>query len=147
MLGVALYNGLAETMSQGRDKVELPEDEKAVPSEEPDTTPRQEDEAFLIVNGVDPFPLKQPTVSIGRRIDNGLVLNDPRVSRVHAELRAIRGRYVVFDMDSSGGTYVNGQRIKHSVVYDGDVISLAGVLLVFRQRNLPRPDLRKTAMF
>jgi pSer/pThr/pTyr-binding forkhead associated (FHA) protein len=105
------------------------------------------EEAFLIVNGVDLFPLKLAVVSIGRRIDNALVLNDPRVSRTHAELRAFDGRYVLFDLNSRGGTYVNGKKIEHSVVYDGDVISLAGVHLIFRQKNLPRPDLKETSMF
>lgn len=123
------------------------DDRRTEPFDEWDSTPRQAEEAFLIINGVDLFPIKQTVISIGRRIDNVLVLNDPRVSRAHAELRCIRNRYVIFDMDSSGGTYVNGQRVKHSVVYDGDVISLAGVHMIFRQKNLPRPDLNKTAMF
>jgi pSer/pThr/pTyr-binding forkhead associated (FHA) protein len=134
-------------MALGRDQVEFNKGDETAPFDDLDNTPRQEDEAFLIVNGVDLFPIKQAIVSMGRRIDNVLVVNDPRVSRTHAELRCIHGRYVVFDMDSSGGTYVNGQRVKHSVVYDGDVISLAGVHMIFRQRNLPRPDLKKTAMF
>ena len=114
---------------------------------EPETDPRLVEEAFLILNGSDLFPLKQSIVSIGRRIDNVLVLNDPRISRAHAELRRFRGRFVIFDMDSSGGTYVNGKRVTHSLLYDGDVVSLAGVQLIFRQKDLPRPDLNKTAMF
>lgn len=107
----------------------------------------QGEDAFLIINGIDLFPLKLSITSIGRKIDSVLVLNDPRVSRRHAEVRCFKGRFVVFDMNSSGGTYVNGHRITHSLVYDGDVISLAGVQLVFRQKNLPRPDLNKTATF
>ena len=117
------------------------------PSDESDTSPQQAEDAFLVVNGIDLFPLKLSVTSIGRKIDNELVLNDPRVSRRHAELRCFRGRFVIFDMGSSGGTYVNGHRVSHSVVYDGDVISLAGVQIVFRQKNIPRPDLNKTAVF
>ncbi len=127
--------------------MEKTEDRSAEQFGDPNTDSQQPEDAFLIVNGVDLFPLKLPITSIGRKIDNVLVLNDPRVSRQHAELRCFRGRYVVFDVGSTGGTYVNGHRVTHSVVYDGDVISLAGVLLVFRQKNLPRPDLNKTAMF
>ncbi len=111
------------------------------------TNPRPEEEAFLVVNGADLFPLNRPIISIGRRLDNALVINDPRVSRSHAEMRCFRGRFVVFDMGSSGGTYVNGKRIAHTIVYDGDIISLAGVQLVFRQSSMPRPDLNKTAAF
>jgi len=123
------------------------DERSTAPFGEGDENPSEAGNAFLIVNGVDLFPVKQSVVSIGRRIESVLVLNDPRVSRRHAELRCIRGRYVLFDMGSSGGTYINGKRVTHSVVYDGDVISLAGVHIIFRQKNLPRPDLNKTATF
>jgi len=102
--------------------------------------------AFLIVEGVKVFPLVESVVNIGRRLDNQLVVDDPRVSRNHAQLRAIKGRFVVFDLNSTGGTFVNGQRTSQSVLYPGDVISLAGVALIFGQDNPPpRPDLKDTA--
>ena len=102
--------------------------------------------AFLIVEGVKVFPLKLPVVNIGRRLDNQLIIDDPRVSRNHAQLRAIKGRFVVFDLNSTGGTFVNGQRASQVVLYPGDVISLAGVALIFGQDNPPpRPDLKDTA--
>ena len=91
--------------------------------------------AFLIVDGTRIFSLTQSVVNIGRRIDNDLVIDDGRISRVHAQLRAIKGRFVLFDLDSRGGTFVNDQRIHQSVLYPGDVISLAGVPLVFGQEE------------
>ena len=101
--------------------------------------------AFLIVEGVKVFPLKLPVVNIGRRLDNQLIIDDPRVSRNHAQLRAIKGRFVVFDLNSTGGTFVNGQRASQTVLYPGDVISLAGVALIFGQDNPPpRLDLKET---
>lgn len=101
--------------------------------------------AFLIVDGVKVFPLTKSVVNIGRRLDNQLVIDDPRISRNHAQLRAIKGRYVIFDLNSTGGTFVNAQRTSQSVLYPGDVISLAGVPLVFGQDNPPpRPDLAET---
>jgi pSer/pThr/pTyr-binding forkhead associated (FHA) protein len=101
--------------------------------------------AFLIIEGVKVFPLKQSVVNIGRRLDNQLVIDDPRVSRNHAQLRAINGRFVMFDLNSTGGTFVNGQRANQTVLYPGDVISLAGVALIFGQDNPPpRPDLIET---
>ncbi|MBI3163068.1 MAG: DUF3662 domain-containing protein [Anaerolineales bacterium] len=106
------------------------------------------DNSFLIVEGVKIFPLNMSVVNIGRRLDNQLVIDDPRVSRNHAQLRAIKGRFVVFDLNSTGGTFVNGQRTSQSVLYPGDVISLAGVALIFGQDNPPpRPDLKDTAPF
>lgn len=104
------------------------------------------EDAFVIVDGVKVIPLTTPLVRIGRRLENNLVLDDPRVSRTHAELRAINGRYVLFDLNSTGGTFVNGLRITQSVVYPGDVISLAGVNLVYGQKNPPpRIDLKDTS--
>ncbi len=109
---------------------------------EPETIPEN---AFLIVDGVKVFPLKGTVVNIGRRLENHLVIDDPRVSRTHAQIRIIKGRYVIFDLNSTGGTFVNGQRNNQSVLYPGDVISLAGVTLVFGQDNPPpRPDLKAT---
>ncbi|NJC98143.1 MAG: FHA domain-containing protein [Anaerolineae bacterium] len=102
--------------------------------------------AFLIIEGVKVHPLTEAVVNIGRRLENHLVIDDPRISRNHAQLRAIKGRFVLFDLNSTGGTFVNGQRTSQTVLYPGDVISLAGVTLIFGQDNPPpRPDLVETS--
>jgi pSer/pThr/pTyr-binding forkhead associated (FHA) protein len=93
--------------------------------------------AFLIVGGTRVFPLNQAVTNIGRRLDNHLVVDDPRVSRYHAQIRYVRGRFILFDLNSTGGTYINGQRVNQSVLYPGDVISLAGLPIVFGQDNPP----------
>lgn len=114
--------------------------------EPPQATEVNPENAFLIVNGVKVFSLDQTVINIGRRMDNQLVIDDPRISRNHAQLRAIKGRYVIFDLNSTGGTYINGQKISQSVLYPGDVISLAGVTLVFGQDNQPmRSELTDTS--
>ena len=89
--------------------------------------------AFLIVQGTRIFPLTRSVINIGRRLDNHLVIDDPRISRSHAQLRVVKGRYMLFDLNSTGGTFVNNQRINQSILYPGDVISLAGVMLIFGQ--------------
>lgn len=102
--------------------------------------------AFLIIEGVKVHPLNESVVNIGRRLENQLVIDDPRVSRNHAQLRAIKGRFVLFDLNSTGGTFVNGQRTSQTVLYPGDVISLAGVALIFGQDNPPsRSDTSNTS--
>jgi hypothetical protein len=97
--------------------------------------------AFLIIGGTKVFTVDQMVVNIGRRLDNHVVIDDPRVSRYHAQIRYVRGKFVIFDLNSTGGTYVNGQRTSQSVLYPGDVISLAGLPIIFGQDN-PPPGLR-----
>lgn len=97
--------------------------------------------AFLIVKGSQVFALDSTVINIGRRSDNHLVIDDARVSRVHAQIRLIKGKFVIFDLDSLGGIHVNNQRINQAVLYPGDVISLAGVPLVYGQES---PDLGET---
>ncbi|HEX7975384.1 MAG TPA: FhaA domain-containing protein [Anaerolineales bacterium] len=89
--------------------------------------------AFLIVDGTQVVPLTQAVINLGRRADNQVVIEDPRVSRVHAQLRVVKGRFVIFDLDSTGGTFVNGEEVHQCALYPGDVISMAGVPLVFGQ--------------
>jgi pSer/pThr/pTyr-binding forkhead associated (FHA) protein len=95
--------------------------------------------AFLVLQGTRVIPLNQPVVKIGRRLDNHIILQDPRVSRSHAEIKLINDRFVIFDLNSTGGTYVNGRRSTQSVLYPGDVISLAGVIFIYSQEMPARP--------
>jgi len=87
--------------------------------------------AYLIVQGAHTFELTQPTVRIGRALDNDLILEDLRVSRYHAQLRCRYRRYILQDMGSRGGTTVNGFPIQEIVLRPGDVISLSGVDLIY----------------
>jgi pSer/pThr/pTyr-binding forkhead associated (FHA) protein len=90
-------------------------------------------QAYLIVDGSQIFPLTGGVVSIGRSPNNDLVIQDRRVSRSHAQLRLVSSRYVIFDLNSTGGTYVNDHPVNQMALYPGDVISLAGVSLVYGQ--------------
>ena len=86
---------------------------------------------YLVVDGWRGFSIVEPVTNIGRSSDNHLVIDDLRVSRKHAQLRLIHGRHVIFDLDSTGGTFVNGQRVVQCVLYPGDVITLAGLPLIY----------------
>jgi hypothetical protein len=89
--------------------------------------------AFLIVDGLQIFPLRQAVINIGRRTDNHLVIEDVRISRLHAQLRVVRSQFVIFDLESTGGTWVNGERVRQKVLQPGDVISLSGLPIIYGQ--------------
>lgn len=99
---------------------------------------------FFIVNGSRIFPLDKPIINIGRRATNDLVIDDMRVSRDHAQMRAIRGVYVLFDLNSTGGTFVNGHRISQRSLTPRDVISLAGIPLVYGQDTYDSHEMGQT---
>lgn len=91
------------------------------------------DNAFLIVNGAEVFPLKKSIITIGRMADNDLVIQEVRISRYHAQLRAVKGQYILVDLQSTGGTSVNGEKIQKTELYPGDVLSFAGVPVIYGQ--------------
>jgi pSer/pThr/pTyr-binding forkhead associated (FHA) protein len=93
-------------------------------------------DAFLIVNGVSTFPLHSTVINIGSAPDNQLVLNDPGISPFHAQIRFSSGRFEVFNLDSRQGTYVNGTAVSSRTLNAGDIIRLAGVLLVYGQEEI-----------
>ena len=86
---------------------------------------------FLIVEGARHVDINQSTVSIGRALDNDIILEDPRISRHHAQIRQRYGHMVLYDLDSSGGTQINGYPVEECVLHSGDVISLARVELIY----------------
>jgi len=95
------------------------------------TDPTPLPQAYLVVNGQTYVPLDRTVINIGRRRDNTIVLDDPRVSRHHCQLRYRFGAYVLYDLGSRAGTFVNDQRVSECVLQPGDVIALAGVRLVY----------------
>ena len=68
-------------------------------------------------------------VLIGRSSSCQIVLGDDTVSRRHAELRFEDGRWLLRDLGSSNGSYVNGRWVTEAEVRAGDVIHLGGCRL------------------
>jgi len=101
-----------------------------------------ERQPFLIIGGERHVELVKPLVSIGRALDNDLILGDIRVSRHHAQLRRRYGRYILYDLGSSGGTTINGYAVQECVLQPGDVISFAGAEVIYGEDpplSPPRP--------
>jgi len=61
---------------------------------------------------------------IGRNEGNDLTLNNPYISRYHAEIIPRGMNYHIRDLGSTSGTFVNGERIKQRNLKDGDSIRL-----------------------
>jgi len=57
------------------------------------------------------FELNKSTITIGRDISNDFVINDVEVSRKHAKLTLEGDRYNIEDLNSTNGTYIDGQRL------------------------------------
>jgi hypothetical protein len=55
-----------------------------------------------------------------------IVLENPKVSRLHAEVVSIDGKVMLIDRNSSNGTYVNDQKIDRRFLKDGDIIHFGG---------------------
>ena len=90
-------------------------------------------EAFFIIGGITNFPLKDSVINIGRHSENDLILEDTHVSRHHAQLRVINDHYVIFDVGSTGGIYLNGKQISQATLHTGDVCRIGTVNLIYIQ--------------
>ena len=87
--------------------------------------------------------LREARLQIGRGRENGLVLPGPEkgVSRTHAELRLENGRYIIVDLQSQNGTWINGRRVERAEVPIGAEIALGEYRLTL-QPDAPAPSPR-----
>ena len=77
------------------------------------------------------FPLKGDRVTIGRGPDNTCTLEDLAASRHHAEISTTGPSFLIKDLGSSNGTWVNRERIESHQLVDGDEIRIGGTTLMF----------------
>src|SRR5512146_320830 len=70
------------------------------------------------------YPLDKNELFIGRDLSNDIVINDPEISRRHSRLFTQGNTFVIEDLGSTNGTFVNGQRlVGPNVLRPGDVIT------------------------
>lgn len=87
----------------------------------------------LLIHGRPPIPLEQDVMNIGRSRDNHIILDDTTVSRHHLQIRLRLGRFMLFDTQSQGGTFVNGVRVKEHTLQAGDVIRIGNTQMVYME--------------
>lgn len=91
---------------------------------------------FVMRSGPTPgatYSLEGDQLIIGRDSSSAVAINDAEVSRKHARLNFQGGKYVIEDLGSTNGTFVNGQRLASpAVLKSGDVVSLGEqIVLMF----------------
>ena len=73
-------------------------------------------------------------MTIGRSHDNSIIIVDPSVSSVHAEVRRVRGAWVLKDLDSTNGTLVGDRPVdgRGLQLRPGDRVTIGAVVLRFQ---------------
>jgi pSer/pThr/pTyr-binding forkhead associated (FHA) protein len=86
-------------------------------------------------------------VTIGRLPDNRLVIDNPAVSGRHARVYREGSHYVLEDLKSTNGTFVNDKPIARHTLLDGDVILVGKHTLVFAHQDGPQTEAHKEEHF
>ena len=79
------------------------------------------------------FELNQATaISIGRARANDIVLKDVSISGQHCRIRPEQGGFVLHDLKSTNGTFVNDKRVSRHTLADGDEVQIGETVMRFR---------------
>jgi hypothetical protein len=76
------------------------------------------------------FVIQGHRTAIGRAPGNNLVIHDPDVSGRHAAIVVSNGVFVIEDLGSTNGTYLNGRKISRERLYIGDEITVGGAQII-----------------
>jgi len=75
--------------------------------------------------------LERPVVSLGRDGSNTIQLHDSEVSRNHAEVRHQNDAFLLVDLKSSNGTFVNSETVTEHALQSGDRVQIGRTLMIF----------------
>lgn len=70
------------------------------------------------------FAIGDGPMTLGRNADNSVMIASRQASRVHAEIRRMHGGFVIHDVGSSNGTFVNGVKVTTKLLEPGDLIQI-----------------------
>jgi pSer/pThr/pTyr-binding forkhead associated (FHA) protein len=90
---------------------------------------------------------KGVSLTIGRRETNDIVIDDPAVSGHHAKIDCLGDRFVLIDLQSKNGSFVNEQLINSHWLKSGDVISIGEHSLVFHYQKSKQGRGQETDQF
>jgi hypothetical protein len=83
----------------------------------------------VVADGRPPMTLVGDEVTLGRALDNAVIVDHASVSRHHARLLRRGAFWLMEDLGSSHGSYVNGQRVTSSLLRPGDELRLGAAIL------------------
>lgn len=78
------------------------------------------------------FILEKDTISIGRVKDNDIMIDDPSISRKHAKLVRMGEQYILFDLRSSNGTWVNNEKVTKYILQGGENIRFGDITFSYQ---------------
>ena len=113
-------------------------------NETPYARRRQDVPSLFVIQGRDRglrIELDGPLTGLGRDAANAIRLQDTEVSRRHAEIRRTENGSELVDLNSSNGTFVNGERVQQHALSSGDQIQLGRTLLLYTGGDLSSPPL------
>lgn len=108
----------------------------SLPSERPKGTGQP---CLVIISGPEMgrrVDLTHEEVSIGRSEQCTICVNSDLVSRRHAVINRILGHYIVVDLKSTNGTFVNDQRVERADLKDGDLLRTGKTVLKYLEDNI-----------
>ena len=97
---------------------------------------------YLIINR-QMIPLEKKVIRLGRHLENDIVFPESTVSRFHAEIRYEDDKYVLYDNQSTTGTFVNSKKIERCVLNSGDLISVSDIQMMFVNNNARLVDIAR----
>jgi pSer/pThr/pTyr-binding forkhead associated (FHA) protein len=75
------------------------------------------------------FSIRRQLTTIGRSLDNDVVIPEPEVSRYHARIEYVNGHLEIVDLESTNGTIVNGTQVRRRAIEQGDSVVVGNAKL------------------
>jgi pSer/pThr/pTyr-binding forkhead associated (FHA) protein len=120
VLLVKLSSGIATSMLSG--KLTTPNRQSSIIELKPQ----------IVVKGVEEWvtqPFSEDCITIGRRADNHIAIDEDNISRRHISIERRDGQYFIRDLGSANGTYLNERRTDIAQLTDGDRLRMGGYLI------------------